>query len=664
MKNLAISFILVLLLSTNTFSQVSISPNPQLKAICPEVNNTFTVSGIPADCSGFTIELQSGESTFSTETINGQTTFTVNPVNKSQNLVVTFNKGADADCPSNKTFTIPVMSVKDKVPTIYGCPFSLPAGIQRTFILDAELLYQHRGTNDPTEVASYTWSISSGGTDWFFSTINAPDVLRKTATFGTDLCSGATITVRATDHCGNQSEIATCSISRYVETPSISSAPPYVICCNQTPFPLLASQSTPGLSGYTYSWNYGTWTGFSAGNGAFVTPDGINPGNISVTANACGESSNPAKIDIPIKVIEPTTIVIGSPILGEGQTGAYKLNILPEQCGNISWNVTPSEAVVTSAGPGSEAIITATSGYNCTATITFEVSTPCGTESRSLNFLVGDSLVCDQGTNIFTIGTKWTYETRNASALSVGFDEFTIVDTTMWQGEKAFVIEPSVVDERDYMLVKDKKIYFWDKNINEYQLNYDFQNDSSYYIVYYNQSSNQIDSTIVVVDSINVDNINGVNHTIQYCKSKLGISEIPIPFKVINSIGGSYGGIRLPVGFRIENFNYEVERIRCFENDTIFYNFTEVDCDSTWIVLSTQEFDNKSLEIYPNPTNELVFIKGIDKEVEFELYGISGELIKKGSTTGKAIMIDKSGVYLLQLRIEGKWINRKIVKIE
>ena len=55
MKNLAISFICVLLLSTNTFSQVSISPNPQLKAICPEVNNTFTVNGIPVDCSGFTI---------------------------------------------------------------------------------------------------------------------------------------------------------------------------------------------------------------------------------------------------------------------------------------------------------------------------------------------------------------------------------------------------------------------------------------------------------------------------------------------------------------------------------------------------------------------------------------------------------------------------------
>ncbi len=301
--------------------------------------------------------------------------------------------GTDEDCPSDQTFTIPVLSVKDKAPTINGCPLPFPVGISRTIILNASLLYDPRGTDDPTEVASYTWSISSGGTGWTFTTTNAPGVLRKTATFVTDNCNGATITVRATDHCGNQSAIGTCSILRYVETPSITGAPPYVICCKQAPFALSATQGTAGLSGYTYTWNYGTWTGISAGNAAIVTPDGFSPGNITVTANACGTTSNPEKINIPLKIIEPNTKVEGDKFLCDGETASYKLNITQEPCATITWAVTPSGAVTSPSGTGSIASITPTSGYNGSATITFTVNTPCGSESRSLNIHVGKPVI-------------------------------------------------------------------------------------------------------------------------------------------------------------------------------------------------------------------------------------------------------------------------------
>ncbi len=63
MKNLIISFYIILILSTNIFSQLTLSPNPQLKGICPGVNSTFTISGISTNCSGFSLVKDGGDFT-------------------------------------------------------------------------------------------------------------------------------------------------------------------------------------------------------------------------------------------------------------------------------------------------------------------------------------------------------------------------------------------------------------------------------------------------------------------------------------------------------------------------------------------------------------------------------------------------------------------------
>ncbi|MEM6395325.1 MAG: hypothetical protein AAF741_03190 [Bacteroidota bacterium] len=55
--------------------------------------------------------------------------------------------------------------------------------------------------------------------------------------------------------------------------------------------------------------------------------------------------------------------------------------------------------------------------------------------------------------------------------------------------------------------------------MQEYQLQYDFGNDSTYQIRYYKQGINQIDSATVFVDSIVTETINWVDHDIQYCRS-------------------------------------------------------------------------------------------------------------------------------------------------
>ncbi|MCC6818402.1 MAG: hypothetical protein IT245_05895 [Bacteroidia bacterium] len=201
MKNIISILLMSLFMLTNVSSQIALSPNPQQFGICPNINKTFTITGIPSNCSGWTISKDDGVTNSITTSGN---TFTVNAANIPQNIVVKFNPGTDTDCGSAKTFTIPVISVSTKTPTITGCPSGgLVAGIATTVTLNAELLYQFKGTSDPTEVTSYAWSIISGGTGWTMTTTNAPSVIRKTATLVTNNCSGATIRVIATDLCGN-----------------------------------------------------------------------------------------------------------------------------------------------------------------------------------------------------------------------------------------------------------------------------------------------------------------------------------------------------------------------------------------------------------------------------------------------------------------------------
>lgn len=60
MKNIVI-FIIIFCSIYDINSQISLSPNPSKRAICPNTVNIFTVSGLAANCSGFSFELTEGE---------------------------------------------------------------------------------------------------------------------------------------------------------------------------------------------------------------------------------------------------------------------------------------------------------------------------------------------------------------------------------------------------------------------------------------------------------------------------------------------------------------------------------------------------------------------------------------------------------------------------
>lgn len=380
----------------NVFSQsYTLSPDPRQIGICPGINIDFAINGLSDKCTDYTLDLSKGSALFTKLSGNS---FRVNAANIPQELVVNFNPNGDFDCGSAQAFTIPVLSVSNLTPNISGCK-PLTRGKSHTITLTATQLYQFKGLSDPSEVVAYTWTVS-GGNGWTSTTSNSTNsdgtvVFGKNLHLTTDLCSDASISVFATDHCGGVSPVATCSISRFTEAPTVSGAPPYVVCCNTQPIALYTSQATGGLVGYSYNWNFGSWTGNANGGSASVTPNGTSAGNITVNTVACGVSSSDVVAKIPLEVVEPSTEISGDATACTGQTSAHWISPTPQSCANVTWNVVPSSAVLVSSGTGTKANLSASSAYNGYATITFTIQTPCGSKSYTRNFFVGTPILYD-----------------------------------------------------------------------------------------------------------------------------------------------------------------------------------------------------------------------------------------------------------------------------
>ncbi len=80
--------------------------------------------------------------------------------------------------------------------------------------------------------------------------------------------------------------------------------------------------------------------------------------------------------------------------------------------------------------------------------------------------------------------------------------------------------------------------------------------------------------------------------------------------------------------------------------------------------LLVNEVAKEAIKIYPNPTASVVKIDSKEKVKSYELYNISGQLIRKGNQT-KEISLDNfnSGLYILKITLENNQIfTQKVIK--
>ena len=82
----------------------------------------------------------------------------------------------------------------------------------------------------------------------------------------------------------------------------------------------------------------------------------------------------------------------------------------------------------------------------------------------------------------------------------------------------------------------------------------------------------------------------------------------------------------------------------------------------TRLMTSTKEaYYPHNIKIYPNPTAGILYFEGLNQNIPYEVYTISGKLVKYGRVQSQTITIEHQGIYILRLRVNEKWISKKVV---
>ena len=262
----------------------------------------------------------------------------------------------------------------------------------------------------------------------------------------------------------------------------------------------------------------------------------------------------------------------------------------------------------------------------------------------------------------FNLGNKWIYEQDNffgGGNTAVGYKSFSIQDT-LFDGIRTKYI----VGLQDTFYVENNKMYFWDKYYHEYIAYFDWQETDSYDIKYYNQFLNSQEIATVVIDSITYMHFGRDSLKVQHVHILNSGTLEEYTDVVYEGVGAGLFGIKFLLGCGFCDDNPQTTKLRCFTNDSMTYQFVPYSCDSTWLITSTNEIDEEKVKIYPNPTNERVYIDGIDSEIEYQLCALGGQIIKQGSTYNKTVNIENTGLYILKLKVDGIWIFKRIITIE
>jgi len=78
---------------------------------------------------------------------------------------------------------------------------------------------------------------------------------------------------------------------------------------------------------------------------------------------------------------------------------------------------------------------------------------------------------------------------------------------------------------------------------------------------------------------------------------------------------------------------------------------------------STENLSSVNLNLYPNPTSDIVHIGGVDRVDAIHLYSINGQLVKKLTNTNSINLSNqKKGVYMVEVIVEGKTLVNKLIK--
>jgi hypothetical protein len=126
---------------------------------------------------------------------------------------------------------------------------------------------------------------------------------------------------------------------------------------------------------------------------------------------------------------------------------------------------------------------------------------------------------------------------------------------------------------------------------------------------------------------------------------------------IANTTDEMYDDLGLPLG----QYEYYV---------TAVYDLGESDPSNTVLVdviTGVDQLDAGTLQVYPNPVSDLIYIQSIDVINRVILLNANGQqVIEEVVTDVGTVTIDandlKAGIYYLRIETEDGWINKKVIK--
>jgi len=271
------------------------------------------------------------------------------------------------------------------------------------------------------------------------------------------------------------------------------------------------------------------------------------------------------------------------------------------------------------------------------------------------------------------IGARWYYTERFPFSGDINFILYTAEKDTLVKGQNCRKIikkddpmcwgRPGI----ELMYSTNDSVFFYDPILDTFQVIYRFSanKNETWFFIYKDYPSGKNETVTITVDSVGSIMANNQSLKVLYVT-------YDNRYKYQSTIIEKMGDIEFMFNFTPSfiatcDGNYP-RGMRCYE-DTIIgnYHFANMDsCEYTYNWTGINPITDNNIIIYPNPSNEIIYITGLNQAAYFQMYDINGRLVKLGNLKDAQIQLKElvSGMYVLNIcDLTGlKLINKKISK--
>ena len=256
-------------------------------------------------------------------------------------------------------------------------------------------------------------------------------------------------------------------------------------------------------------------------------------------------------------------------------------------------------------------------------------------------------------------GSEWYYEIENENG-STTFQHLEYASDTTINGKRPkIIIRSNTQYDRDtistettheYVYEEDEKVYWWNKELEEFTVLYDFSSQEGEVW----EIKVGTESVLVHVDGIETFEYDNRTYT------KLIVSDEDNIFSGEIVIGVGHLTSLFPEKLMRKKHRYEVSGLRCYWIDeTLDFQMGSMDCDEIFINIHNglDEYKTNVVKVYPNPTNGILYVQtdapSLSAEQEYHIINLIGQNLLQGTITAETQQIDISrlpaGMYFISV---------------